>query len=153
MLLTAQRRNEVGQLEWPELDLDRRIWTIPAEKAKNGKVHIVHLSSTTVEIIKSLPQINGSNYVFTTAGESAVTGWSASKAALDKQAKLKSEEIERLQAEVAADEAALHDPDLYRRDPERFARLTERIARNRAEIEGAEYRWLEVAELAEQLNS
>jgi len=60
-------------------------------------------------------------------------------------------EIERLQAEVAADEAALHDPDLYNRDPDRFATLTERIARNRAEIEAAEYRWLEVAEMAEQL--
>jgi ATP-binding cassette subfamily F protein uup len=60
-------------------------------------------------------------------------------------------EIERLQAEVAADEAALHDADLYTRDPERFAMLTERIARNRAEIEAAEYRWLEVAEMAEQL--
>ena len=60
-------------------------------------------------------------------------------------------EIERLQTEVAADEAALHDPDLYARDPDRFAKLTERIFRNRAEIEAAEYRWLEVAELAEQL--
>ena len=61
------------------------------------------------------------------------------------------DEIERLQAEVAADETALSDPDLYKRDPERFARLTERIARNRAEIEAAEYRWLEVAEMAEAL--
>ena len=60
-------------------------------------------------------------------------------------------EIERLQAEIAEAEEALHDPDLYTRDPERFAKLTERIARNRAEIEAAEYRWLEVAELAEQL--
>ena len=60
-------------------------------------------------------------------------------------------EIERLEAEVAADEGALSDPDLYARDPERFAELTERIARNRTEIEAAEYRWLEVAELAEQL--
>ncbi|MEA3082084.1 MAG: transport system ATP-binding/permease protein [Sphingomonadales bacterium] len=60
-------------------------------------------------------------------------------------------EIERLQGEVAADEAALHDPDLYSRDPDLFARLTERIARNRTEIEAAEYRWLEVAEMAEQL--
>jgi ATP-binding cassette subfamily F protein uup len=60
-------------------------------------------------------------------------------------------EIERLQAEVAADEEALSNPDLYARDPERFAELTERIVRNRAEIEAAEYRWLEVAELAEAL--
>jgi ATP-binding cassette subfamily F protein uup len=60
-------------------------------------------------------------------------------------------EIERLEAGVAADEAALHDADLYVRDPQRFAELTERIARNRAEIEAAELRWLEVAELAEAL--
>ena len=60
-------------------------------------------------------------------------------------------EIERLEAEVAADEAALHHPDLYARDPDRFGLLTERIARNRADIEAAELRWLEVAELAEAL--
>jgi ATP-binding cassette subfamily F protein uup len=60
-------------------------------------------------------------------------------------------EIERLQAEIVAAEQALHDPDLYARDPDRFASLTERIARNRAEIEAAELRWLEVAEMAEAL--
>jgi ATP-binding cassette subfamily F protein uup len=60
-------------------------------------------------------------------------------------------EIERLEAEVAADEAALSDPDLYTRDPDRFADLTERIARHRADIEAAELRWLEVAEMAEAL--
>ncbi len=60
-------------------------------------------------------------------------------------------EIERLEAEVAADEAALHDPDLYARDPDRFAKLTERIARHRTDIEAAELRWLEVAEMAEAL--
>ena len=60
-------------------------------------------------------------------------------------------DIERLQAEVAADEQALSDPDLYARDPGRFAKLTERIARHRADIEAAEVRWLEVAEMAEAM--
>jgi len=62
-------------------------------------------------------------------------------------------EIERLQAEVTADEAALSDPDLYTRDPDGFAKLSERVARNRADIEAAEVRWLEVAEMAEQLGA
>jgi ATP-binding cassette subfamily F protein uup len=62
-------------------------------------------------------------------------------------------EIERLQAEVVADEQSLSDPDLYTRQPDRFAQLTERIARNRAEIEAAELRWLEVAEMAEALGA
>ena len=60
-------------------------------------------------------------------------------------------EIDRLQAEVVADEAELSDASLYMRDPDGFANLTDRIARNRAEIEAAEVRWLEVAEMAEQL--
>jgi ATP-binding cassette subfamily F protein uup len=63
------------------------------------------------------------------------------------------DEIERLQALVAADEAALSDPDLYTRDAKRFAELTERIARHRADIEAAEVRWLEVAEMAEALKA
>jgi ATP-binding cassette subfamily F protein uup len=62
-------------------------------------------------------------------------------------------EIERLEAQVAADEDALHDADLYTREPDKFALLTERIARNRAEIEAAELRWLEVAEMADALAS
>jgi len=61
------------------------------------------------------------------------------------------EEIEKLEQQIATDEAALHDPDLYSRDPDRFAALTERIARNRAEVEALELRWLEVAEMAEAL--
>ena len=38
-------------------------------------------------------------------------------------------------------------------DPKKFAELTERIARHRADIEAAELRWLEVAEMAEALAS
>jgi ATP-binding cassette subfamily F protein uup len=62
-------------------------------------------------------------------------------------------EIERLEAEIASAEEALHDPDLYARNPQRFAELTEKIARNRTEIEAAELRWLEVAEMAEALKA
>jgi len=60
-------------------------------------------------------------------------------------------EIERLHALIAKDETELSDPDLYTRAPDRFAALTERIARHRADIEAMELRWLEVAEMAEQL--
>ncbi|HEX5237980.1 MAG TPA: ATP-binding cassette domain-containing protein [Sphingomicrobium sp.] len=60
-------------------------------------------------------------------------------------------EIDRLQAEIADDEEALSDADLYMRDPKRFAELTERIARHRTDVEAMELRWLEVAEMAEAL--
>jgi ABC transport system ATP-binding/permease protein len=57
--------------------------------------------------------------------------------------------IEELEAQIASDEAALHDPDLYARDPDRFAALTEAVAKARAEKEAAEERWLELAEMVE----
>jgi ATP-binding cassette subfamily F protein uup len=57
-----------------------------------------------------------------------------------------------MEREIAQDEAELHDPDLFARDSARFAALTERIARHRADVEAAELRWLEVAELAEALS-
>jgi len=60
-------------------------------------------------------------------------------------------EIERLEREIAADEAALHDPDLYSKDPERFAALTHSIEAKQAAKGAAEHRWLEVAEMAENL--
>ncbi len=60
-------------------------------------------------------------------------------------------EIERIEHEIAADEAALHDPDLYSQFPDRFAALTKAIAEKRAAKDEAEMRWLEVAEMAEGL--
>ena len=62
-------------------------------------------------------------------------------------------EIERIERDIAADETALHDPDLYAKDPARFAALTEAIDAKKAEKEAAEMRWLEVAELAEGLTA
>ena len=62
-------------------------------------------------------------------------------------------EIEKIEAAIAADEAALADPDLYTREPKRFAALMDHIARLRADKEAAELRWLEVAEMAEGLGS
>ena len=60
-------------------------------------------------------------------------------------------EIARIEAEIAAAEDALHDPDLFVRDPARFQALTSSIEQLRADKDAAEHRWLEVAELAEEI--
>jgi ATP-binding cassette subfamily F protein uup len=60
-------------------------------------------------------------------------------------------EIEKLEAAIARDEAALADPDLFARDPKRFDQLMKAIEKARADKETAEMRWLELAELAENL--
>ena len=59
------------------------------------------------------------------------------------------ERIEELLAGIARDEAALHDPALYTRDPAKFAALTKAIDQARAAKEAAEHRWLELAELVD----
>ena len=59
--------------------------------------------------------------------------------------------IEALEAGIARDEAAMADPDLYVRDPDRFAALTRAIEGARAERDAAEERWLELAEKVEAL--
>ena len=60
-------------------------------------------------------------------------------------------EVERLESEIARTEEALHDPDLYARDPERFHALMKQVAGLRAEKDAAEERWLEVAAMADSL--
>jgi ATP-binding cassette subfamily F protein uup len=59
--------------------------------------------------------------------------------------------IHALEAQITRDEEALHDPDLYARDPARFAALTKAIEKARAERDAAEHRWLELAERVEAL--
>ncbi|WP_019832626.1 ABC-F family ATP-binding cassette domain-containing protein [Sphingomonas sp. PR090111-T3T-6A] len=60
-------------------------------------------------------------------------------------------EIEKLEAAIARDEAALADPDLFARDPKRFDALMKAIETAREKKDAAEMRWLELAEMAENL--
>jgi ABC transport system ATP-binding/permease protein len=59
--------------------------------------------------------------------------------------------IEEIEAQIARDEQALSDPDLYIKDPVRFATLSAAIEQARAERDAAEERWLELAEKVEAL--
>lgn len=59
MILTGQRLNEVLLANWEEFDLARKLWTIPAERAKNGKTHLVPLSAAASKLIAALPTRSG----------------------------------------------------------------------------------------------
>jgi integrase len=82
LVLTGQRRSEVGGMEWREIDLDRATWTIPAARSKNKRQHVLPLSPEAVEIIKALPRFSGSKFVFS-SGETAPSGYSRAKTRLD----------------------------------------------------------------------
>lgn len=76
LLATAQRRGELANMRWSELDLEARTWVIPAERAKNGKPHVVHLSDFALALLDEVPQFVDCDYVFTTTRRSPVSGFS-----------------------------------------------------------------------------
>jgi len=88
LLLTAQRRDEVGGMRWSEVDLDNQIWTLPRQRAKGDREHEVHLSDAAVDVLRSLPRVASNNIeqdglVFTTNGRTSVSGFGNAKRRLD----------------------------------------------------------------------
>jgi integrase len=89
LLLTAQRRDEVAEMRWTEVDLKAALWTLPKERAKNNRAHEVPLAPHVVEILSALPRIEESGLVFTTNGKTPVSGFSKAKRRLDELAGVK----------------------------------------------------------------
>src|SRR5262245_35845369 len=83
LLLTAQRRDEVAQMSRKEIGADG-IWTIPAERYKTKSANFVPLSKAALAVIAAQPTIDGSDYVFSSRAKTPFSGFSKSKAALDK---------------------------------------------------------------------
>lgn len=57
ILVTAQRPGEVASLAWEDIDTEG-VWTIPAEKSKNGLAHRVPFSPFALELLHALPHGN-----------------------------------------------------------------------------------------------
>jgi len=83
LILTGQRRDEVASMTWSEVDLDAGVWTIPGQRTKNGRPHLVHLSVAAREIIAPLPRRDGTSLLFTTTGKRSISGFSKGKRRLD----------------------------------------------------------------------
>jgi integrase len=82
LALTGQRREEVAQMRWNELDLLQRVWTIPKSRTKNAKAHIVHLSNQSLAVLKHTN--NGGPYVFSVLGTKPFQEFSKAKRELDR---------------------------------------------------------------------
>jgi integrase len=84
LLLTGQREGEVAGMTRTELDLENRLWTIPGERTKNHLNHLVHLSDMAVSIIKGLPSIANSEFLFSMSGKRPVSNFSDEKSRVHK---------------------------------------------------------------------
>ena len=68
LLLTLQRRSELGLAEWREFDFNGRIWRVPDEHAKNGRGQALPLTNTAIEELLALKRLAGnSRYVLPAA--------------------------------------------------------------------------------------
>ncbi len=84
LILTMQRRQEVAQMDWSEIDLEARTWIIPAERAKNDEAHIVPLSELAIAELEALMPLER-GFVFSTTGKTPVSGYSRAKRMMDER--------------------------------------------------------------------
>ena len=102
LAITGQRLEEVAGLHWSELDKGSAMWSLPGDRAKNGNASQVALSPLAIVELNGLAKRLGRTdgwprrgLVFTTTGETPVSGHSRAKRRLDREvAKLAAEEPE-----------------------------------------------------------
>ena len=63
-ILTAARSGEVLGARWAEMDLAKRLWTLPAQRMKAGREHRVPLSDRAMSILKQLRKVDDGEFVF-----------------------------------------------------------------------------------------
>lgn len=86
LLLTAARRGEVQFLSRREIT--DRIWTLPAERAKNGIEHRIYLSDLAVNAVNEAAKVKSRHgFYFTTDGENASSGYGNAKIRFDREMK------------------------------------------------------------------
>src|ERR1043166_2569021 len=87
LMLTAQRRDEIGSLSWPEVDVKGKLIVLPSTRTKNSRAHEVPLSDSALAIVEDCQQRRGRALLFG-EGEGGYSGWSRSKDTLDEKLQL-----------------------------------------------------------------
>jgi integrase len=86
LILTAQRREEIGSLRWSEIDFNRGLIVLPPDRVKNGRLHQLPMSRQVKAILERQDRREGRDLIFGT-GQGGFSGWSGSKAELDERTK------------------------------------------------------------------
>ena len=64
-LLTLTRPSEATNTSWNEIDLEKKLWIIPAQRMKTNREHTVPLSSFAIEIMQEMQKVSGGcDFVF-----------------------------------------------------------------------------------------
>jgi integrase len=63
-ILTAARTGEAIRAQWSEVDLEAKVWTVPAQRMKAGREHRVPLSAPAVAVLKKLAKAKTGPFIF-----------------------------------------------------------------------------------------
>ena len=99
-------------MTWNEIDFEKALWTIPSTRTKNKKSHTVPLSPAALQILKTLPHLGHSEFVFAARGndEHSVSGFSKAKRRLDKAVRFADWTLHDLRRSAATGMAAQGTP-------------------------------------------
>lgn len=113
LLLTGQRLTEVAGMRWREIDLEKGAWTIPAERSKSKREHIVPLADSAIAILGTLPRFLAGDHAFTTTeGQRPVSGFSKAKDRADTMSKITGWRAHDLRRTVRTGLARLGVPEI-----------------------------------------
>lgn len=99
LILTGARRDEIGALRWSEIGGEAI--TLSGDRTKNGEQHTIALSEQSKAVLALIPKQKGSQFVFTTTGETAISGWSRVKAQIDTLSNVKAWRLHDIRRTVA----------------------------------------------------
>jgi integrase len=83
LMLTGQRANEIAGLRWSEIIGDRI--ELSAERTKNARPHVIPITDPVRAILEGRTRREGRDLLFGRRQDRPLTGWSVSKAALDRR--------------------------------------------------------------------
>jgi integrase len=84
LLLTGQRKTEIGGLRWSEIDFAAREINLPAGRVKNKQAHFVPLSDIALDMLRGVVPVYRRDTLFGGAVD-GFSGWSKAKALLDEK--------------------------------------------------------------------
>lgn len=79
LILTAVRSGSVRAAEWSEIDLDKKLWVIPAANTKTKQEHRVPLPSSAIKLLHALPRLAGNPKLFPSARGKALSDMALSQ--------------------------------------------------------------------------
>ena len=83
LFLTAQRRTNVSEMRWADIDLDKGEWIIPGDDHKSKREHLVPLSESAMKVLNGLPRAGEFVFSGRVTADRPFSGFSKAKTRLD----------------------------------------------------------------------